>query len=49
MVGGRYVSVIGSNALFHNPEDRGLKTVDLNVIARFTKAFAAVAETLVAN
>ena len=47
--GGRYVSVIGSNALFHNPQDRGPKTVDLNTIARFTKAFAAVAETLVAN
>jgi hypothetical protein len=47
--GGRYVSVIGSNALFHNPEDRGPKTVDLNMIARFTKAFAAVAETLVAK
>ena len=47
--GGRYVSVIGSNALFHNPEDHGPKTVDLNVIARFTKAFAAIAETLVAK
>ena len=47
--GGRYVSVIGSNALFHNPEDRGPKAVDLSVIARFTKAFAAIAETLVAN
>ena len=47
--GGRYVSVIGSNALFHNPEDRGVKTVDLNVIARFTKAFAAVAGALSAS
>jgi hypothetical protein len=46
---GRYVSVIGSNALFHNQEDRGLKSVDLSVIARFTKAFAAVAERLVAK
>ena len=46
--GGRYLSVIGSNALFHNPEDRGANAVDLGVIARFTAAFAAVARTLVA-
>jgi hypothetical protein len=26
--GGHYVSVIGSNALFHNPEDRDAKVVD---------------------
>ena len=44
--GGRYVSVIGSNALFHNPDDRGVQAVDLTAIASFTKAFAAVAETL---
>jgi hypothetical protein len=47
--GGHYVSVIGSNALFHNPEDRGLETVDLDVITRFTKAFATVADTLSAG
>ena len=47
--GGRYVSVIGSNALFHNPEDRGVNTVDLDVIARFTRAFAAVAAALSAS
>src|SRR5436190_3733941 len=47
--GGRYVSVIGSNALFHHPEDRGVKTVDLNAIARFTKAFAAVADACSAS
>jgi hypothetical protein len=47
--GGRYLSVIGSNALFHNPEDMGPRTVDLSVIARFTKAFALVAETLLAK
>lgn len=45
--GGRYLSVIGSNALFHNPADRGANAVDLGVIARFTKAFATVAEVLV--
>jgi hypothetical protein len=44
--GGRYLSVIGSNALFHNPADRGANAVDLGMIARFTKAFATVAEVL---
>ena len=47
--GGRYVSVIGSNALFHNPDDRGSSAVDVPAIARFTKVFAAVAEELVAR
>jgi len=47
--GGRYVSVIGSNALFHHPADRGAQTVDVNAIARFTKAFAAVATALSAQ
>ena len=44
--GGRYLSVIGSNALFHNPADRGLDTVDMAAIAAFTKVFAAVAAAL---
>ena len=47
--GGRYVSVIGSNALFHNPDDRGRQAVDLGAIANFTKAFAAVADALIAQ
>jgi hypothetical protein len=47
--GGRYVSVIGSNALFHHPDDHGAKTADIDTIVRFTKAFAAVAETLLAG
>jgi hypothetical protein len=41
--------VIGSNALFHNPEDRGVRTVDPSAVARFTKAFAAVGRTLAAG
>ncbi|MDO8677795.1 MAG: hypothetical protein Q7R30_04425 [Acidobacteriota bacterium] len=45
--GGRYVSVIGSNALFHNPDDRGPQAVDVSAIARFSKAFAVVADALV--
>ena len=47
--GGRYLSVIGSNALFHNPADRGASVVNLGVIARFTQAFAAVAHALIAD
>ena len=44
--GGRYVSVIGANALFHNPNDRGPAAVDVNAVVRFTKAFALVAQAL---
>ena len=44
--GGRYVSVIGRNALFHNPEDRGPQVVDAGTIAAFVDAFAMVAKTL---
>jgi hypothetical protein len=44
--GGRYMSVIGANALFHNPADRGVKAVDVAAIARFTHAFADAAQTL---
>jgi len=45
--GGRYISIIGSNDLFHNTGDRGLDAVDLATIERFAGAFAAVATTLV--
>jgi hypothetical protein len=44
--GGRYISIIGSNDLFHNPSDRGADTVDLNVIERFATTFAKVATSL---
>jgi hypothetical protein len=44
--GGRYVSVIGSNLLFHNPEDRGSAASDARVIARFADAFAGIAMDL---
>jgi hypothetical protein len=44
--GGHYVSVIGRNALFHNPEDRGATTVDPVVIARFVDAFTSMARAL---
>jgi hypothetical protein len=44
--GGRYVSIIGNNALFHNTSDRGPEAVDLTVIERFATAFAMVTKSL---
>ena len=44
--GGRYVSVIGRNALFHNPDDRGSGAVDIAAFARFVDVFTSVARTL---
>jgi hypothetical protein len=41
--GGRYISIIGSNDLFHNTSDRGADTVDLDVIERFAAALASLA------
>jgi hypothetical protein len=41
--GGRYLSIIGSNDLFHNTSDRGPEAVDLSVIARFAEALAGIA------
>jgi hypothetical protein len=46
--GGRYVSIIGRSALFHNPADRGAEAVDVEVIARFATAFTELARTLAA-
>jgi len=44
--GGRYVSIIGNNDLFHNTGDRGPDAVDLRAIERFANAFATVATSL---
>ena len=44
--GGRFISIIGKNDLFHSPSDKGPDVVDLVVIERFAKAFAAVATSL---
>jgi hypothetical protein len=41
--GGRFISIIGKNDLFHNPDDLGRDTVDLAAIERFARAFATVA------
>jgi hypothetical protein len=44
--GGRFISIIGKNDLFHNPDDRGPDVIDLTIIERFASAFAAVATSL---
>jgi len=44
--GGRYISIIGNNDLFHNTTDRGADVVDLKVIERFAGAFAMVTTLL---
>lgn len=44
--GGRYVSVIGSNALFHNPADRDSAVIDAPVISRFVDTFVGIATAL---
>jgi hypothetical protein len=44
--GGRYVSIIGSNDLFHNTSDRGADAVDLQTIERFANTFAMVTTSL---
>jgi hypothetical protein len=44
--GGRFISIIGKNDLFHNPDDRGPDVVDLDVIEKFAVAFSRVAAAL---
>ena len=44
--GGRYMSIIGRSALFHNPADRGPEAVDLNAVARFVRALKNIVESL---
>jgi hypothetical protein len=44
--GGRYISIIGNNDLFHNTSDQGVEAVDLNVIERFASALAMVTASL---
>ena len=46
--GGRFISIIGKNDLFHSPKDRGAAVIDLAVIERFATAFAKVATSLAA-
>jgi len=44
--GGRYMSIIGGSALFHNPLDRGPDAIDPAAIARFAEVFTSIAKKL---
>ncbi len=44
--GGRYLSLIGGNGLFHNPKDRGPEAIDETAINRLEAAFSEVAKAL---
>ncbi len=46
--GGRYVSLIGGNGLFHHPDDRWPQAVDLEKTARIAGALAELAVRLAA-
>jgi hypothetical protein len=44
--GGRYVTLVGSNPLFHLPQDRFPHAVDVGAIARVAAGSAAMVESL---
>jgi hypothetical protein len=44
--GGRFISFIGANAWFHNPNDRWPASVDLAAVARFARATADLTVSL---
>ena len=41
--GGRYISLLGPNGLFHHPHDRGPVAVDVDRTVRYADAFAEIA------
>ena len=43
---GRYVSLLGTNAWFHHPDDRWPATIDVDATARLVQAMIAVADSL---
>ena len=43
---GRYVSLLGTNAWFHHPDDRWPETIDVDATARLVQAMIAVADGL---
>lgn len=45
-LGGRFVSLLGENGLFHNPDDHWPDAIDVEKTARLAKAFSAVAVAL---
>jgi hypothetical protein len=44
--GGRYISLLGRNKLFHNPEDRWSSAVEVDTVTRLATAFANLATML---
>jgi hypothetical protein len=44
--GGRYLSLLGSNPLFHNPADRWPGAVDVPAVARYARGLIALTEQL---
>jgi hypothetical protein len=44
--GGRYISMVGRNGLFHHRADRWPDAVDVNAVASYARAFVTVALTL---
>lgn len=44
--GGRYISLVGRNGLFHHPADRWPEAVDVNAVAAYARAFAKMALAL---
>ena len=44
--GGRYVTLVGSNPLFHLPQDRYPAAVDTQAVARFAAASARMVVAL---
>lgn len=44
--GGNYVSMLGSNSLFHHPDDRMANNVDLNLAQRTSNAVAEIVRSL---
>ena len=45
-MGGSYVSLLGTNAWFHHPDDRWPKTIDMDATAHLVEAMIAVADGL---
>lgn len=43
---GSYVSLLGTNAWFHHPDDRWPETIDVDATARLVEAMVAVADSL---
>ena len=44
--GGRYISLLGRNGLFHHPHDRWPAAVDVDAVVQFADAFVRIAKRL---